>query len=113
MLIDLADWIKWDSVFPAFYLFLYSIDLSYDDPRPELIREASDALDKSFELTLEGLSDEEKDQAREIRINEKQEENALNGIGTEPDWKDSPLETIWWRDVDDLRDFEKEMYDMG
>lgn len=30
-----------------------------------------------------------------------------------PDWGQSPVEVVWWRDDEHLRDFENRIYDMG
>ncbi|GHJ88582.1 hypothetical protein NliqN6_4984 [Naganishia liquefaciens] len=107
------------------------IDLNYQDPRAEVVQKAEEAHRDSLREDRERLErewEEEKRLATEagepgpskpkpLLLAEQRE--ASHSIGNEeggavqPDWGDSPIEEIWWRDHPLLKDFEEAIYNLG
>ncbi|WVQ97918.1 hypothetical protein IAU59_005035 [Kwoniella sp. CBS 9459] len=103
------------------------IDLDYIDPRPEERKEEDVArkalLEEQAALAASALkSDSSSSNELKEGVKEGKEEAEAEGlkdsngdhVGTiYPDWSSSPIEVVHWRDDEHLRDFEKNIYDLG
>ncbi|WVW78612.1 hypothetical protein I302_100571 [Kwoniella bestiolae CBS 10118] len=83
------------------------IDLEYIDPRPEERKEA-DAERKAILEEQNSL----KEMAEDKPKIEGEEEEEFVGV-IYPDWEQSPIEVVQWRDDVHLADFESKIYDLG
>ncbi|KAJ9092567.1 hypothetical protein QFC21_006798 [Naganishia friedmannii] len=109
------------------------IDLNYQDPRPESVRKAEEAHRDSLRETRERLEREWEDEKRAAQeahppLPEPRKSAALlaaegaemtfeigneEGSGVQPNWDESPIEEVWWRDHPMLKDFEEAIYNLG
>ncbi|OCF42356.1 hypothetical protein I317_03860 [Kwoniella heveanensis CBS 569] len=105
------------------------IDLDYIDPRPEERKEEDAArkalLEEQAALAASALSsdsgssstsDDESQPKDAAQADEAEGQKDSNGdhVGTiYPDWGSNPIEVVQWRDDENLKDFEKNIYDLG
>ncbi|WWC87046.1 uncharacterized protein L201_001931 [Kwoniella dendrophila CBS 6074] len=95
------------------------IDLDYIDPRPEERKEA-DAKRKQIAKEHEKSIKPDDPQVIKPALtktgddgeSEEEEEKEFEGI-IYPDWEQSPIEVVQWRDDPHLSDFEQKIYDLG
>ncbi|KAK6903885.1 hypothetical protein I203_107395 [Kwoniella mangroviensis CBS 8507] len=80
------------------------IDLEYIDPRPEDRKEADAERKAILEAQNPSSDDTPKSEGSE-------EEEFVGTIY--PDWEQSPIEVVQWRDDVNLVDFERKIYDLG
>ncbi|WWC67796.1 uncharacterized protein I206_101709 [Kwoniella pini CBS 10737] len=86
------------------------IDLDYIDPRPEERKEA-DAERKRIMEEQASLSPVPESHENAEGEKEEEEEEFVGVIY--PDWEQSPIEVVQWRDDEHLKDFERKIYDLG
>ncbi|WWC59407.1 uncharacterized protein I303_101962 [Kwoniella dejecticola CBS 10117] len=87
------------------------IDLDYIDPRPEDRKEA-DAERKKIMEEQAALSPVPDEPASAPKEDADEEDKEFVGV-IYPDWEQSPIEVVQWRDDEHLKDFESKIYDLG
>ncbi|ODN86310.1 hypothetical protein L198_07328 [Cryptococcus wingfieldii CBS 7118] len=83
-----------------------------DGSRPHS-RSASDSSDSSGSEKKDGEHAEGAEAGGEEEKKKKQEEEPLWEGVVYPDWRQSPIEVVQWRDDEHLKTFEKTLYDFG
>ncbi|KAK1926445.1 mannosyltransferase putative-domain-containing protein [Papiliotrema laurentii] len=92
------------------------IDLEYIDPRPQDRKDADEAYRRTLEDAKKAREDAwqmevEQAKAKGLAEPEKPEDPVESPV--RPDWTQSPIEVVWWRDDPALSTFEKTIYDLG